>query len=64
MTPDMYIDRKTKPGTCLLNVRIWDRSIDGAQTFFGQVVLGRTYIKYEFDNLRTGIAPLKKYLYR
>lgn len=59
----MYIDRKAMPGTCLLNVRTWDRGVDGAQTFFGQVVLGRTYLKFEFDTLRTGIAPLRKGLY-
>lgn len=64
VTPDMYVDRSVMPGTCLLNIRTWDRAVYGAQTFFGQVVLGRTYLEFDFDTLRTGVAPLRKDLYR
>ena len=58
VTPDKYVDRKVIPGTYLLNVRTWNHAVSGAQTSFSQVVLGRSYLKYEFDTLRTGTAPL------
>ena len=63
-TPEMYIDTKIIPGKCLLNARTWDRTTAGAQTFFGQTVLSRTYLKYDFDRLTVGVAPVKREYYK
>ncbi|KAI4129412.1 MAG: hypothetical protein LQ338_002252 [Usnochroma carphineum] len=64
VTPQMYIDRDVMPGKCLLNARTWDRTTAGAQTFFGQTVLARTYLKYDFEGLKVGIAPVRRELWK
>lgn len=56
--PKQYIDTTLIPGTCLLNARVWDRPVDGAQTFFGLQVLSRTYLEFDYDRLVVGLAPL------
>ena len=61
--PEQYIDTEFIPGTCLLNARVWDRDIDGAQTFFGLTMLGRTYVIFDYANNLLGLAPLKKELW-
>lgn len=62
--PAQYIDTKTSPGQCLLNARVWDRPVDGAQTFVGLTVLSHTYVEFDMRRNLVGLAPLKKYLYQ
>lgn len=64
VTPDMYVDRKAQPGTCLLNARVWNRATAGAQTFFGLTVLERTYLAFDFERLEVGVAPLRRDIYK
>ena len=64
VVPAQYIDTKTDPGQCLLNARVWDRPVDGAQTFVGLTVLSRTYVQFDMKRNLVGLAPLKKYLYQ
>ena len=63
VTPDMYIDKAAMPGTCLLNARAWDRTKNGAQTFFGTTVIERTYLKFDYEKLTVGVAPLNHNLF-
>lgn len=63
VAPAQYIDTKTSPGKCLLNARVWDRPVDGAQTFFGLTVLSRTYVEFDMKRNLVGLAPLKRFLY-
>ncbi|KAI9054257.1 hypothetical protein LZ554_001425 [Drepanopeziza brunnea f. sp. 'monogermtubi'] len=56
--PQQYIDTTLIPGKCLLNARVWDRPVDGAQTFFGLQVLSRTYFQLNYATNRVGLAPL------
>lgn len=63
VTPDMYIDTTTMPGSCLLNARAWDRTTAGAQTFFGITVIERTYLKFDYERLTVGVAPLNHNLF-
>ena len=59
--PRMYIDKdNVVKGKCLLNARTWDRATAGAQTFFGVTVLQRSYLKFDFDALKVGVAPVKQ----
>ena len=64
LVPNQYIDSEYMPGTCLLNVRTWDRPVDGAQTFFGLTVISRTYLAFDYDRNVVGLAPLKESLYK
>ncbi|KAK6581249.1 hypothetical protein PZA11_005940 [Diplocarpon coronariae] len=63
-TPQQYIDTTLIPGKCLLNARVWDRPVDGAQTFFGLQVLSRTYLQFDYATNRVGLAPLDPKLFK
>ncbi|KAH8812403.1 aspartic peptidase domain-containing protein [Xylogone sp. PMI_703] len=63
ITPEQYIDCTYMPGTCLLNARTWDRPIDGAQTFFGLTVISHTYLVFDYDSNKVGVAPVKSSFY-
>ncbi|KAH7346258.1 aspartic peptidase domain-containing protein [Rhexocercosporidium sp. MPI-PUGE-AT-0058] len=62
--PAQYIDTTLHAGKCLLNARVWDRPVDGAQTFFGFNVLSRTYLEFDYKNNKVGLAPLDKKLFK
>jgi hypothetical protein len=63
VTPDLYIDTVFVPGTCFLNARVWDREVDGAQSFFGMTMLGRVYVVFDYVNNLLGLAPLSPTLW-
>lgn len=59
--PEMYVDQgKVVKGKCLLNARTWERGTAGAQVLFGQTVLERSYLRFDFEGLRVGVAPLRR----
>ncbi|PBP17275.1 eukaryotic aspartyl protease [Diplocarpon rosae] len=62
--PQQYIDTTLIPGKCLLNARVWDRPVDGAQTFFGLQVLSRTYLQFDYATNRVGLTPLNSKLFK